>query len=77
MKKKPFSTYNQQAYRKNILLPHLLRLANECASEALSLGKDGGLDEVIAVTYLKGAYGHLPIADYQAMSGSFDIYGNC
>lgn len=76
MKKQPFSTYNQAAYRHNILLPHLLRLANESAKDAIALGKDGGLDEVIAVTYLKGAYGHLPVADYQAMSGSFDIYGN-
>lgn len=77
MKKQPFSTYNHAAGRNKVLLPQLLRLANECASEALALGKDGGLDEVIAVTYLKGAYGHLPISDYQAMSGSFDIYGNC
>ena len=77
MKKQPFSTYNHAAGRNKVLLPHLLRLANECASEALALGKDGGLDEVIAVTYLKGAYGHLPIADYQDISGSFDIYGNC
>lgn len=77
MKKQPFSTCNHAAGRNKVLLPHLLRLANECASEALALGKDGGLDEVIAVTYLKGAYGHLPVADYQAMSGSFDIYGNC
>lgn len=77
MKKQPFITYNHAAGRNKVLLPNLLRLANECASEALALGKDGGLDEVIAVTYLKGAYGHLPIADYQAMSGSFDIYGNC
>lgn len=76
MKKQPFSTYNQAAYRNEVLLPHLLRLANECAKEAIALGKDGGLDEVIAVTYLKGAYGYLPVADYQAMSGSFDIYGN-
>lgn len=77
MKKQPFSTYNHAAGRNKVLLPHLLRLANECASEALALGKDGGLDEVIAVTYLKGSYGHLPVADYQAMSWSFDIYGNC
>lgn len=77
MKKQPFSTYNHAAGRNKVLLPHLLRLANECASEALALGKDGGLDEVIAVTYLKGAYGHLPVADYQAMSRRFDIYGNC
>lgn len=76
MKKQPFSTYNQAAYRNKVLLPHLLRLANESAKDAIALGKDGGLDEVIAVTYLKGAYGHLPVADYQAMSGSFDIYGN-
>ena len=77
MKKQPFGTHNHTAGRKKILLPHLLRLANESAKDAIALGKDGGLDEVIAVTYLKGAYGHLPVSDYQAMSGGFDIYGNC
>lgn len=76
MKKQPFSTYNHAAGRNKVLLPHLLRLANESAMDAISLGKNGGIDEVIAVTYLKGAYGHLPVADYQAMSGGFDIYGN-
>lgn len=76
MKKQPFGTHNHSAGRNEVLLPHLLRMANECAKEAIALGKDGGLDEVIAVTYLKGAYGCLPVADYQAMSGSFDIYGN-
>ena len=77
MKKQPFSTHNHAAGRNKILLPHLLRLANEIAKDANALGRYGGLDEVIAVTYLKGAYGYLPVADYQAMSGSFDIYGNC
>ena len=77
MKKQPFVTHNHAAGRNKVLFPHLLRLANDSAKDAIALGKDGGLDEVIAVNYLKGAYGHLPVSDYQAMSGSFDIYGNC
>lgn len=70
--KQPFKA---ESNRKEVLVPHLLRLAQKSARESIELGSDGGLDEVIAVIYLKGAYGHLPVATYDQFAEAFDIYG--
>lgn len=42
-----------------------LKLAQKVAKEALE--EKDGLYEVIAVLYLKAAYGHVPVATYERM----------
>ncbi|MEG0209098.1 MULTISPECIES: hypothetical protein [Gammaproteobacteria] len=73
---KTIKTGRYSSNRKAVKIDHLLSLANKCARESIALGSDGGLDEVIAVVYLRAAYGYSPVSDLENMSKAFDIYGN-
>lgn len=74
--KDTMSTYNFNESRGKILMPYMLKLAQQTARESIELGSDGGLHEVISVVYLKAAYGHLEVSTLEQMAGAFDLYGN-
>ncbi|UGO53125.1 hypothetical protein HAZELMIKA_35 [Klebsiella phage vB_KaeD_HazelMika] len=71
---KTVSTYNFTESRGKILMPHLLRLAQSCAREAIALGDNGGFDEAIAVVYLRAAYGHEPVGTLEQMATAFNLH---
>jgi hypothetical protein len=75
--KDTISTYNFTESRGKVLMPYMLHLAHQSARESLALGDNGGLDEVIAVVYLRAAYGHLEVGTLEQMAEAFDLYGNC
>ena len=59
-----------------IISREYLKLAQKVAKEAIE-GKDG-LFEVIAILYLKAAYGYLPVCQYEEMyKAGVYIYEDC